>query len=114
MVTPLLIVSSSGWACTSSMRREGEVTDRSSPTRASAPARGRGPTSSQHPGGLGVVAGVEVADAAVLEQRLDVDAGAPLLVVELVGELLAAGAEPAARGRVGRAGDVAGDDDPLA
>src|SRR3954462_9620507 len=63
--------------------------------------------------GFGVVAAVGVADAAVLQRRLLVDAQLPLVVVEHVGELLAAGAELAAGRRVRRARDVAGDDDPL-
>src|SRR4051794_41844111 len=62
---------------------------------------------------LRVVAAVGVADAAVLQRRLLVDAQLPLVVVEHVGELLAAGAELAAGRRVRRARDVAGDDDPL-
>ena len=58
---------------------------------------------------LGVVAGVRVADAAVLQQRLLVDALCLLASsVELVGELRAPGAEAAARRRVGRARHVAG------
>src|SRR5690349_2270579 len=63
---------------------------------------------------LRVVAAVGVADPAVLQRRLLVDAQLPLAVAELVGELLAAGAELAAGRRIGRARDVAGDDDPLA
>src|SRR4051794_25292162 len=151
IVAPLLIVSSSGWACTRRRRRE-EVTGGIEPEqvnaegtqvtttpvglsgagtgpggllpapdeaaqRPSGTARGRGAirriAMSEHLYGLGEVAGVEVAGAAVLEGRVEGHAGLPLVVVEHVGELLAAGAEPAARRRVGRAGHVAGDDDPL-
>src|SRR4051812_8999225 len=98
MVAPLLIVSSSGWAWTN---------------RALCTARSCRIALSQHGGGLRVVAGVQVPGAAVLEGRLDVDAQPALVVAQHVGELLAAGAEPAARGRIGRARHVAGDDDPL-
>src|SRR3954453_2630498 len=63
---------------------------------------------------LRVVAAVGVADAAVLQRRLLVDAQLPLVVAEHVRELLAAGAELAAGRRVRRARDVAGDEDPLA
>src|SRR3954462_5780079 len=108
MVTPLLIVSSSGWAWTSRSRR-------SLSTQPSCPLE----FSRRQASGLEnldrrrVVAPVRVPDPAVLEFRLGVDAQLALGAGQLVGELLAAGAELAPRGRVGRARYVAGDDDPL-
>src|SRR6185312_8692032 len=116
MVAPLLIVSSSGWACTKRSRWD-EVTRPSSGCaidhRRVAARHAVGSShlpmiNSQDLGDLGVVAGVRMPRAAVLQLRLDVDAQPPLGVGELARELLAAGAEPAARRRIGRARDVAG------
>src|SRR3712207_1148866 len=114
MVAPLLIVSSSGWACTSS-RRFTLQSSRIAPRPGAAPrARGAPPSTAglQDLQGFRGVAGVGGAGAAVLERGRNVDALLPLGSAELVGELLAAGGEPAARGRVRRAGDVARDDGP--
>src|SRR4051794_5473496 len=128
MVAPLLIDSSSGWAWISSMRRSG-LTRQSCYAPHPAPCRHgkryvrpgveNACMASHAPAlqdfeGLGVVAAVGVADAPVLQHRLLVDAQLPLALGEHVGELLAAGAELAARRRVGRARHVAADDDPLA
>src|SRR4051794_30015793 len=114
MVAPLLIASSSGWAWMSRSERT-ERSCRVGPgaepggfppgaTKRLSGARGRHlaavsagrPTMSQDLHGLRVVAAVGVADAAVFQRRLLVDAQLPLAVAEHVGELLAAGAELAA------------------
>src|SRR3954451_11137653 len=122
------MTSSSGWAWTRSNRRDGLT--RPSCYAAVPPLLGNGsfaprftadrgaelplPRRLQDLEGFRVVAAVGVADAAVLQRRLLVDAQLPLVVAEHVRELLAAGAELAAGRRVRRARDVATDDDPLA
>src|SRR5215218_1927136 len=103
IVAPLLIVSSSGWAWTKRARREA-ITLRSCRI-APRPRRSTLYVDRDDSAGLGEVAGGRVA-LAVVDQRRRLQ-GADLL------RLPAAGPEPAARGRVGRAGDVALQQDPV-
>src|SRR5689334_20735160 len=105
MVPPVASDSSSGWACTSSSLRPA-VVGTAVTTATLRPSDQRLL--------LGVVAGDGVPLAAVDQLRDVLHAALALAVGQLGGELRAARAEPAAAGRVGRAGQVADHGDPLA
>src|SRR3954465_4754748 len=112
MVPPVASVSSSGCACTSSSLRRAVRSLCISGLYGGAAVAGVW-ASDEHLA-LGVVAGHRVALAAVDQLRVVVHAAGALVLGELVGELRAPGAEPAAAGRVGRAGHVADHGDPIA
>src|SRR5579875_1433771 len=135
MVAPVVIVSSSGCACTSSIRRSAMVANASRASGRVPQAAGRllaelhggvrrrrgraaGDRLGRADGALldafddlgaylGEVAGDEVPLRLLLEQRHLAAAARPVVLAELFAVLLAAGVEDASRRRVDRAGQVA-------